>query len=235
MLKRLPLENPGDDVWRVQTSTLSLMTALLVAACLPGASSDGVARCSEAECGPFEYRDAFFPMAVGNTWIFTDSLFTDTGVIVTEHLRRIGNMSVGSSGVAGWWFSAGPPPPYTGFFSQRNDTTYQWIATRSGLIGETYRYIPPEGGDTISFSSSIEDDVPVTTFAVAIDGEYVTAAGTFTDCALYTTEQVRGFDTVRTVLCAGIGPVSHDLDYSSSPLNPGTFRKLRLKTYDLMQ
>lgn len=194
---------------------------LVLAGCL---SSESESRCPEPECGPLEFRDAFFPMAVGNSWTFTDSLFTDSGTAVGGYVRSVLSYQTDTSGTT-WWEFTLPPEPYYGFFTQRNDTVFQEIGTSSGQWLPVLRYIPPPGPDTVYFTTPIDDDVPTETSVVPIAGLYSTPAGSFADCASYRTTS-RDLGVVHTVICAGIGPVSHDL---------GPHRKIRLTSYSLIR
>ena len=97
---------------------ISGFVVVLFAGCL---QSEDEPRCPESECGPSEFRDAFFPMAVGNTWAFVDSLFTDSGITMQGYTRSISSRQTDSSGTT-WWHFLLPPQPFFGSFMQRNDT-----------------------------------------------------------------------------------------------------------------
>lgn len=210
---------------------ISGLVAVLLAGCT---QAEGESRCPESECGPFEFRDAFFPMAVGNTWTFVDSLFTDSGVTVQGYTRSISSRQTDSSGTT-WWHFLLPPQPFFGPFMQRNDTVFQIIMTRSGAELSALRFIPPPRPDTTFFTTPIDDDVPTQTSVVPIPGSYSTSAGEFQDCASYHLAGTSDYEAVHTLICAGVGPVSHDLYDSGSPGIPASHRKLRLVSYTLIR
>lgn len=214
--------------WRSTTPPRGIMLLVLATVLIMGGGcvdNEPEGRCPEATCGPYESRDAFFPLAVGNSWTFSDSVWTDSGVTVQGFTRSVHAYQADSSGET-WWHFMLPPAPYFGPFMQRNDTVFQEISTSSGRFVNVLRYVPPldPAADSVVFTSPIDDDVPTETVMRPLAGRYSTPAGEFTGCASYRTPSL-DFGTVHTVICAGVGPVSHDL---------GTHRKMRLTSYSLI-
>lgn len=190
-------------------------------------------RCPEATCGPYESRDAFFPLAVGNSWTFTDSLITDSGGSVESFTVAITGRDSGTlyshGGPEGLWWDAEMTWPSAGArdyewlssgYWRQGDSVYARQPGFEGFV-TALAYLVPSAADTVTWSSTYGGDVGIEISAVRLQESVTVAAGTFAPCIAY---EYHAMELHRAVLCEGTGWVSFDVGG----------RVIRLTGYSLM-
>jgi hypothetical protein len=148
-------------------------------------------RCRAAECGPLEFRKAFWPMAVGNSWTYVDSTFNAQGALtlVDTFTLAVTLVEFDTTKQEYWWsFSGGALIPFPAtygslsFVMQRGDTIFGrenglWdpIVTTQAKFGPL-----PTSKDTAHYPWTYGGDVAVGTLGVRNGSGYSTPAGSFT-------------------------------------------------------
>ena len=205
----------------------SVFASLLVfTGCL---QSEDEPRCPESECGPFAYREGLFPLAVGNSWIFTDTA-------IVEDSDSIGSFVVSVRE----WHPEEPFGQWNVVFDSVSDPTrqYQWIYSQYGRDGDSVyslqygwgesqgssslQYVVPSGADTIRYLAFFGGDVGVEIAAVRLQDSYQVPAGRFDDCVAYSYETIAEH---RDILCPDVGWVAFDVNG----------RRIRLAEYSLVR
>lgn len=193
---------------------------LMFSACLSDSTSE-----EEFDNGPVGFRDAFFPMAVGNHWEYEHVVAWKGDTMASVFDRSIIGYRYDSTRNNIWWdFDAW-------WYFGREELMQQGdeILTLRGTLSGRLYIVPEAGVDTMTFYGIVpgDDDVPVQTVAVRI-GTYSTPAGDFEDCISYAIPNRRGtFNT--QVLCPQIGLVAEDISY------PDNIERIRLISYNLIR
>jgi hypothetical protein len=203
----------------VSSRVLGFVLSLLLLACIPNDStSDG--RCPVSKCGPVVNRASLFPMAVGNEWVFADSITDSSSPSETFVIKmtswRAGTYSEPeheSVSIVHWDVQVYGPVSGT--------RTYDWIDSsysqyqdevsgtrwKSGLARLGLIYVVPQTLDTMFVQGPFWGDTNVFYSAVRLHEAITVPAGTFSDCIAYSIETNPKF---RTVLCPQVGWISFD-------------------------
>ena len=213
------------------TRMSQIFTAMMLAGCL---QAENDSRCPEAECGPFEYRDTYFPLAQGNSWEFEETVNGESigQVRLTVSEWHPDSVNGGATSRRIWWtFKPVIPEGNTssslnqmyGRYLFSGDTTYVgW--TESGHDLSAPEFVLPPGADTLHYFVFLGGDVPISMKAVRLPGPYIVPAGNFADCIAYHYE---AHAVTRTVLCPRVGRVAVDFQTRASGA------QLRLTGYTL--
>lgn len=162
---------------------------------------------------PTEFRYALLPLAVGNEWTYTDSLFTSDSVSVETHTLTVSSYRFENGKV--WWQIQDRRHGHTTNLVEvtaRNDSIFS-LQYNFQYPVSSLDYIPPSPTDTLRFSSLVGGDVIVQK-SVWLNGEYVVPAGSFDSCAVFFSRITPGGYT--EVLKPKVGIVQKEIHYSSS-------------------
>lgn len=181
--------------------SLSMRAMILFASALVACFSNSCNRESNSvqppETPPSEFRNATFPLAVGNQWAYADSVLSEptSATLLTNTI---------SGYSSGWWnvdISLG------GSFSlsSRNDTI---LFLSPGAPQPWIQYIPnPPLGDTVVFWRG--DSQPVRVYSLA--QPVTTPAGTFDSCAVYETYTAPHLNRFLTYFRPRIGVIAWEV------------------------
>ena len=176
---------------------------------------------------PTEFRQAFFPLAVGNTWNYTDSLFLGDSVSVETYTLSVSSFRKENEKV--WWQLEKRYALWTQHieFTERNDSLFI-LESNFGNPVSSLEYIPPSVSDTLVFFSLFGGDVVLQKF-VWQNGPYIVPAGTFDSCAVFFSRVTP--DGLTEVLKPKVGIIQKDIQDSFYPFR----RKTILTDYHLME
>jgi hypothetical protein len=158
---------------------------------------------------PLGFREAFYPMAVGNSWTYADSIFTDslaTVSVYTDTIIGYHNYTFGTE----WKFSRRSDGMTITNYSliEINDTVYNFQNNWNARI-EVPKYFNLFGRDSAIFSSVIGGDAVIYELLLRSQGPYTTPASVFTNC-LFLEYSIIEEDFIE-VLCPKIGLVGKDV------------------------
>ena len=174
---------------------------------------------------PTEFRQALIPLALGNEWIYTDSLFTADSVSVETYTLAVSSYRIDLGKV--WWQLQERRPTYTTLveIAAQNDSifslqhNFQWPVV-------SLDYIPPSATDTLWFYSLHGGDVGLEK-SVWLNGQYIVPAGSFDSCAIFFSRPTP--DGYTEVLKPRIGIVQKEIQHSSSFRRKGVLIDYHLK------
>jgi hypothetical protein len=196
--------------------------------------------CSEVECGPVELRTGYFPLAVGNSWVFSDTLIVNGADSVNPFVLRISWKDTATRALFGnrpkglWWTVQRTAPAeasnlWTGWMPdqimRRGDTLFS-LEYAFASYHTALRYMIPAGPDTVEYSVH-EGDVPFRAKAVRLNGEFSVQAGTFEGCVSFLFEQNRA---IRAVVCPDVGWVFFEFRHRETG---ALERRISLTSYSL--
>lgn len=133
---------------------------------------------------PMEFRQALFPLAVGNEWTYIDSLFTGDSVSIDTYTIVVSGFRFENGKV--WWQLQKRSHSSTFNLVEltaRNDSIFSLQYNFQNPVS-SLEYIPPSTTDTLRFYSLIGGDAIVQK-TVWLNGKYVTPAGSFDSCAVF--------------------------------------------------
>ncbi len=214
-------------------STASKLAIFIVAPLLTSClESEAVkAACPESECGPIEFRQAFFPMAVGNAWTFAEAASADSAESFTLSVTGWNSGTLHSDGgpQGAWWDLALAPPA-------GGTRSYEWLSTRYWRQGDSIyarqpgfddfvpalSYLVPPDADTVRWESTYGGDVGVAISAIRLPDSVTVPAGRFAPCVAF---EFMAAEAHRTVICSRVGWVSFDVGSRSIRLVDYTLRR----------
>jgi len=162
---------------------------------------------------PTEYRQALIPLAVGNEWTYTDSLFSSDSVSVETYTLAVSGFRFENDKV--WWQLQERRPSSTidlVEISARNDSIFS-LQYNFHIPVSSLDYIPPPATDTLHFTSLLGGDVLLQK-AVWLNGPYYVPAGIFDSCAVYFSRPTPAGMT--EVLKPRVGILQKEIQYESS-------------------
>lgn len=173
---------------------------------------------------PVEFRQALFPLAVGNEWTYVDSLFSGQAVSVETYTLTVSTFRFENGKV--WWQLQERRPSSTMNLIEitaRNDSIFS-LQYNFEFPVSSLDYIPPSPTDTLHFYSLFGGDV-ILTKSVWLNGSYIVPAGVFDSCAVFFSLVTPGGFT--EILKPRIGIVQKEIQYERS------WRKVILTNYRL--
>ena len=176
---------------------------------LLGCTDNGTLPSQEMPTGNDPRYDGLIPMALGNYWVFVDSLNSqsDTSQVVGYE----------NSSDFLWWKlnrSTYAMSDFTDDFAIRNDTVFVKEPIRGGAEIVAYVIVPPTDTTTGYFYASGGDSWLYRQVTFFHDG-YTVPAGTFQDYACYVQDIGLGRDSL--VIAPGVGVVCRVTEWLSFP------------------
>jgi hypothetical protein len=168
------------------------------------------------ELQDYEVGDGLIPAAIGNMWIYADSMwiedtlyqaFIDT-IVIGDTIHALGYP---------WWFTKGMnensfrsiPGMHSSFFYNENDTIislqYAWSFYPS------IKFLLPIDSNT-SFYTSIEDWHSHIRTVSYLDEPYIHSIASFEDCLIFTGDEWNE----ETILKPGVGVLYHYVERDDS-------------------
>ena len=181
---------------------------------------------------PTEFRHAFYPLAVGNTWLYTDTTETFAGPVYGTDTLKITSWRRDSLGV--WWkfrwIKLGVENTYE--LMERNDSvfTLQFPFRVQHSAFAALEYLYPASGDTTFFTAFVGGDATITKAAVINLLPYRTPAGNFKGSVEFSSGQL---NTVQ-VFYRGLGFIGSDEFYIPATASVPVGSSVRLKSYTLI-
>jgi|GEM_PF-3206607 hypothetical protein len=182
---------------------------------------------------PTTFRKSFLPLAVGNTWVYVDSLCTNTDTTVRIDTISIIGFRKNKGNV--WWKFYHTGRSYGNYYElmEQNDSVYD-LQYGEGIGNTSFaaiEYIPPQG-DTIILQTTQGGDAGLWKKIYRITQPYFVPSGTFDSCTMfyYHSGQTHQWEVIRP----RIGFISFETQNDS--LYPGqlfSLRKLKLMNYKL--
>jgi hypothetical protein len=163
----------------------------------------------EIDHGPVGFRDAFYPMAVWNTWKYEGTLMLEDDTVVSHGTRSITGYRYDSTRNNVWWQFGSYELMQT-----ENAILIQWqTSTGDWEIGLLFK-IPEANVDTLRYNATdyVDDDVAMDITAVRI-GTYSTPAGEFEDCISYAIPIQQRPVPVTRIICPQVGIVAAEEQY----------------------
>ena len=183
---------------------------------------------------PLGFREAFYPMAVGNSWTYIDSTITDSQTTVSVYTDTIigyHNYIFGTD----WKFLRRSGGKAIGGYSliEINDRIYQiqysWTSPILAL-----QYFDSVGQDSVPFHSYIGGDAGLEKLFVRVKGTYATPASEFADCIIV---KYSLMETDRAdIFCPHIGIVGREnTDFNLEHSKLESMEHARLLRYHLVK
>lgn len=176
----------------------------------------------------------FFPLAVGNSWTYLDSLTTASGTTVRTVTVSVASLRF-EQGVL--WYALDHsfnPSIAASEFTAQNDSVFSLqLADAPGGPApiRSLEYIPPPSTDTSFYHSLFDGDALVRKSATRLDGTHTVPAGKFTGCATYAYRIPP--ERYREVLMPGVGMLSLEIAADSSLFGPAWRFRRELVSYRL--
>jgi len=181
---------------------------------------------------PTEFRHAFYPMAVGNSWVYADTSQTLSGPVYSVHTVRITGWHRDSLGV--WWnFESNKQGTSISYeLMEKNDSifTLQYGFTVDHHPFAALEYLYPHSADTTFYTAFIGGDAMITKAAVIDLVTYRTPSGNYKGVVQISSPQTNLTET----FAKGIGIVGTDEHYVAVSGGTPVGASSRLKSFTLM-
>lgn len=174
---------------------------------------------------PTEFRKALFPLAVGNKWTYTDSLFSGGSVSAETYTIVVSGFRFENGKV--WWQLLERRSSSTIDLVElmaRNDSIFSLQYNFQYPVSSLEYIPPPTTKDTLRFYSLLGGDVIIQK-SVWLNGPYVVPAGSFDSCAVFFSMATPG--GFIEVLKPKIGIIQKEINYERA------WRKITLIHFEL--
>jgi hypothetical protein len=172
------------------------------------------------------------PLAVGNRWLYVDSMITSAGT--ATHADTVVVLGLRSAGATTWYElrSSFNPSIAASEFATSNDSIFslQYTEAPGGMAPViSLEYLPPPAAGSLVYTSVFDGDALFQKSVAALHETVTVPAGSFADCAVY--EYQIYPEHYREIVKPGLGVLSWELRADASVYGPAWRRTRTLTGY----